>query len=82
MLLGTSTTILSLWEERFGYPVPERCANGQRLYADDAVIALQDALGRELSISSAITEARRAQLRPRTDRFGFTRRSEPPEEAP
>jgi DNA-binding transcriptional MerR regulator len=60
-LLGTSTAILSLWEERFGFPVPDRTADGQPLYPDEMMIALRDALGRELSIASAITEARRAQ---------------------
>ena len=56
-LLGTSPTILSQWEERFGYPVPDRSTDGQQLYPDDMMIAL----GRELSIASAITRAQRAQ---------------------
>jgi hypothetical protein len=60
-LLGTSTAILSLWEDRFGYPVPEASADGQRLYPDEMMIALRDAVGRELSIPSAITEARRQE---------------------
>lgn len=58
-LLGTSPRILSLWEERFGYPVPERAADGQRLYADEAMLALRDALSREWSIPAAISRARR-----------------------
>jgi DNA-binding transcriptional MerR regulator len=60
-LLGTSPTILSLWEERFGYPVPVPSRDGQRLYPDEMMIALRDALSRELSITSAITQARRLQ---------------------
>ena len=60
-LLGTSTTILGVWEERFGFPVPVRCDDGQRLYPDEAMIALRVALGRTLSVASAITEARRMQ---------------------
>jgi hypothetical protein len=86
-LLGTSTTILSLWEERFGYPVPEPSADGQRLYPDEMMIALRDALGRELSIASAITEARRVQsIRPRwrgrtRARGRLARRPETSEEA-
>jgi len=60
-LLGTSTTILGVWEERFGFPVPVRSADGQRLYPDEAMIALRFALGRTLSVASAITEARRMQ---------------------
>ncbi len=58
-LLGTNPLTLSLWEERFGYPVPERGADGQRLYADDAMLALRDALRHELSIPAAIRRARR-----------------------
>jgi hypothetical protein len=60
-LLGTSPTVLSLWQRRFGYPVPVRSDDGEWLYPDDAMIALRDALGRELSIPSAITKARQAQ---------------------
>jgi DNA-binding transcriptional MerR regulator len=62
-LLGTSATTLSLWEQRFGYPVAVRSVDGQSLYADEAMIALRDALGRELSIASAITKARRGQIK-------------------
>jgi DNA-binding transcriptional MerR regulator len=60
-LLGTSPTTLSLWEERFGYPMPVCSGDGQRLYPDEMMIALRDALTRELSIASAITTARRTQ---------------------
>ena len=58
-LLGTSPFTLNMWEERFGFPVPERSADGQRLYADDAMLALRDALSCELSIAAAIGRARR-----------------------
>lgn len=60
-LLGTSTAILSVWEERFGFPVPIRSDDGQWLYPDEMMIALRSALGRTLSVASAITEARRMQ---------------------
>jgi DNA-binding transcriptional MerR regulator len=63
-LLGTSTTNLKVWEERFGYPVLERAADGQRLYSDEVMIALRDALSRKLSIASAITEARQIGKHP------------------
>jgi DNA-binding transcriptional MerR regulator len=62
-LLGTSPTILALWEQRFGYPVPEQSVNGERLYAEDAMIALRDALSCQLSISAAIVHARRIRGR-------------------
>jgi DNA-binding transcriptional MerR regulator len=61
-LLGTSTTILALWEKRFGYPVPEPNDHGERLYADEAMIALRDALDCQLSISAAICHVRRIPL--------------------
>lgn len=79
-LLGTSPTILSLWERRFGYPVPVRSTDDEWLYPDEMMIALHDALGRELSIASAITRARQAQSKPtgRGLRFGH---HENPEEA-
>ena len=60
-LLGTSTTSLNLWEERFGYPVPIRSGDGQQQYPDAMMIALRDALNHGLSISSAITEVRRVE---------------------
>jgi DNA-binding transcriptional MerR regulator len=63
-LLGTSPTTLEVWEERFGYPVPVHSGDGQRLYPDEMMIALRDALSRELSVASAVTEARRVQLLP------------------
>jgi DNA-binding transcriptional MerR regulator len=60
-LLGTTPVVLSLWEERFGYPVPVSRNDGQRLYPKDMMVELRDALSRGLSIASAITEARRTQ---------------------
>jgi DNA-binding transcriptional MerR regulator len=58
-LLGTSPAVLCLWEKRFGYPVAEHTEDGQRLYAEDMMIALRDALRRDLSISAAISHARK-----------------------
>lgn len=57
-LLGTSTTILMLWEKRFGYPVPEQTDDGKTLYADETMTALNEALSRELSIAAAISRVR------------------------
>jgi DNA-binding transcriptional MerR regulator len=62
-LLGTSPTILALWEKRFGYPIPEPNDHGERLYPDEAMIALRDALNCQLSISAAICHARTTPLR-------------------
>ncbi|HKO26485.1 MAG TPA: hypothetical protein VJU80_03440, partial [Solirubrobacteraceae bacterium] len=77
----TSTTILGVWEERFGFPVPVRCDDGQRLYPDEAMIALRAALGRTLSVASAITEARRMQPSGFCTPSGHTEWLERPEEA-
>jgi hypothetical protein len=62
-LLGTSPTILNLWEKRFGYPVPMPSSDGLSQYPDEEMRALHDALSRELSIPSAIRQARRLQRR-------------------
>lgn len=73
-LLGTRPMILSLWEERFGYPVPVPAPDGQRFYPEEMMVALRDALGRGLSVASAITEARRAhpsRARPRAERVNI-----------
>ena len=82
-LLGTSTAILAQWEERFGYPVPMRSGDGQRLYPEEMVIALRDALSRELSIAAAITQARRRRRpgEPDGGRGRFGGRHHNPEEA-
>jgi DNA-binding transcriptional MerR regulator len=87
-LLGTSTAILGVWEERFGFPVPVRSDDGQRLYPDEMMIALCVALGRTLSVASAITEARRMQpsghpshSRQTSVRDGFGMSQMKPEEA-
>jgi DNA-binding transcriptional MerR regulator len=83
-LIGTSPTVLSLWEERFGYPMPVCSEDGQRLYPEETMIALREALGRELSIASAITEARRVQRRRRStnDRDRLVRPLLAPRQAP
>jgi DNA-binding transcriptional MerR regulator len=58
-LLGTTPDTLRLWEERFGYPVPAADVDGKPRYAAHVVLVLREALDRELSIASAIEEARR-----------------------
>ncbi len=78
-LLGTSTTILGLWVKRFGYPERVRSADGQWLYPDDAMVALRDALGRELSIASAITRARGGHSGDVADGLRLTPRQNPKE---
>ncbi len=57
-LLNVSPSTLRSWERRFGYPAPLRSAGGHRMYPHDEIIALRDALGESLSISSAVGRAR------------------------
>jgi hypothetical protein len=64
--LGTGPETLSLWEERFGYPVPAGSVGGEPLYDEDTLMSLRYALNTELSIASAIGEARRRSLRTQT----------------
>src|SRR5581483_8075225 len=73
-LLGTSTAILGVWEERFGFPVPVRSDDGQRLYPDEMMIALCTALGRTLSVplrSPRPAACSRAAARPTFLRAAF-----------
>jgi MerR HTH family regulatory protein len=57
-LLGVSPDILRRWEHRFGYPRAESSSDGERIYVYCHIVALRNALMRELSITSAIRTAR------------------------
>src|SRR3954466_5591116 len=57
-VLNVSPNTLRAWERRFGYPKPQRSPGHHRLYTHSEVVALRDALGEGLSISSAISRAR------------------------
>jgi MerR family transcriptional regulator, light-induced transcriptional regulator len=39
--IGLSKDVLRVWERRYGFPVPERDANGGRLYPADQVVRLR-----------------------------------------
>lgn len=54
--LHTAPSTIRSWEQRLGYPRPVRSTSGRRLYDDAEIALLGDALGRGLSISSAIRE--------------------------
>ena len=56
-LLGVSSDVLQEWEHHFGYPRTTASADGGRIYAYCQVVALRDALMRELSVTSAIQTA-------------------------
>jgi hypothetical protein len=71
LVLGTSPAVLTLWEQRFGYPVARRAADGRVTYPDYMVIALRDALTREASIAAAISQARKPRSYRRHRREAF-----------
>lgn len=57
-LLNVSPNTLRTWEQRFGYPSPQRSPGSHRLYAYAEIAALKDALRQGLSVSSAVSMAR------------------------
>jgi MerR family transcriptional regulator, light-induced transcriptional regulator len=58
-LLSVSPNTLRAWERRFGFPSPQRSPGMHRLYLHAELAALHNALQDGLSISSAISRARR-----------------------
>lgn len=56
--LNVSANTLRSWEQRFGFPAPERSPGSHRFYPYAEIAALRDALGQGLSVSSAISVAR------------------------
>jgi MerR family transcriptional regulator, light-induced transcriptional regulator len=57
-LLNITPSTLRAWEQRFGFPVPQRSPGGHRAYAHAEVAALQAALRTGISIGSAVADAR------------------------
>lgn len=57
-LLNVTPSTLRAWEQRFGFPVPQRSAGGHRAYAHADVAALRAALRSGSSIASAVRRAR------------------------
>ena len=49
---GLSKDVLRMWERRYGFPVPERDANGERLYPAAQGVEQQRAPGHPISIRS------------------------------
>jgi DNA-binding transcriptional MerR regulator len=56
-LLNVSPNTLRAWEQRFGFPKPERSPGRHRLFTYGEIVSLRDALQDGLSISSAISRA-------------------------
>ena len=58
---GLSKDVLRMWERRYGFPIPERDANGERLYPEAQVERLRGqypqvafALGKHFGFDAAI----------------------------
>jgi DNA-binding transcriptional MerR regulator len=59
-LLHVSPNTLRAWEQRFGFPRPQRSRGQHRIYSYAEIAPLRDALAEGLSISSAVSVARDA----------------------
>ena len=58
-LLDTTPATVQLWAERFGYPVPAHGPEDRVRYSYATVVALREAMAREVSITSAVVTAMR-----------------------
>jgi MerR family transcriptional regulator, light-induced transcriptional regulator len=79
---GIAAGTIRMWEQRYGFPVPERTSAGYRVYSEDDVEALRRVLAyreRGLSVPAAVDRARSNDLA--TDRpslFGVLAAGESP----
>jgi DICT domain-containing protein len=79
---GIAAGTIRMWEQRYGFPEPERTSAGYRVYSDDDVEALRRVLAyreRGLSVPAAIDRARPSDLA--TDRpslYGVLAVGDPP----
>ena len=79
---GIAAGTIRMWEQRYGFPEPERTSAGYRVYSEDDVEALRRVLAyreRGLSVPAAIERARSTDLA--TDRpslYGVLAAGDPP----
>ncbi len=62
---GIAAGTIRMWEQRYGFPVPERTSAGYRVYSEDDVDALRRVLAyreRGLSVPAAVDRARSSDL--------------------
>jgi DICT domain-containing protein len=62
---GIAAGTLRMWEQRYGFPTPERTDSGYRQYSADVVLVLRrvlDLRARGLTVPAAIEQARRDDL--------------------
>jgi DICT domain-containing protein len=61
---GIAAATIRMWEQRYGFPEPERTPAGYRVYSEDDVDALRRVAGlreRGLSVAAAVERARQVQ---------------------
>ena len=64
-LTGIAAGTIRMWEQRYGFPEPERTSAGYRVYSDDDVAGLRRVLAyreRGLSVPAAVDRARSSAL--------------------
>lgn len=62
---GIAAGTLRMWEQRYGFPEPQRTSSGYRRYPEDVIATLRRVVElreRGLSVPAAIEQARRADL--------------------
>jgi MerR family transcriptional regulator, light-induced transcriptional regulator len=62
---GIAAGTIRMWEQRYGFPEPERTSSGYRIYSEDDVEALRRVLAyreRGLSVPAAVDRARSSDL--------------------
>ena len=62
---GIAAGTIRMWEQRYGFPEPERTSAGYRVYSEDDVEALRRVLAyreRGLSVPAAVDRARSTGL--------------------
>src|SRR5690242_11015954 len=77
---GLSETLLRMWEERYGFPEPQRLASGHRRYTAHDCRLIEEVLRRRdggLSMPAAIEQAKEAAAEPHPSLFGLVREHRP-----
>ena len=79
---GIAAGTIRMWEQRYGFPEPQRTSSGYRVYSEDDVAALQRVLAyreRGLSVPAAVDRARaRALATDRPSLYGALASGETP----
>lgn len=81
---GLTTATVRAWEQRYGFPTPERLPSGHRRYAEDDVDLVREVVRRRdagtrlgVAIDEAITRVRAEQAPPPGSAYAELRRAHP-----